>query len=66
MPQNNQGAKNRKVNSNGSVIPVKNEVKAAEPIMENACLRFSLPLGTTIIIATAAAGKPNTMKGYFP
>ena len=37
----NRGAINKNVNSIGSVIPVKNEVNAAEPYIPNANFLFS-------------------------
>jgi hypothetical protein len=63
-PQNNQGAKNKNVNSIGSVIPVKNEVAPAEATNEAAIFLFSF--GAAVTIAAAAAGKPNIMNGYLP
>ena len=63
-PQNSTGAKNTNVNSIGSVIPVKKEVKAAGNTTAIACLRVSL--GAAIIIASPAAGNANCMNPYLP
>ncbi len=63
-PQYSTGAKNKNVNSRGSVIPVKNEVIAAAPITENATCLFSFL--AAIIIAAPAAGNPNNMNGNLP
>lgn len=64
IPQNNSGDTKRKVNSKGSVIPVRNEVRAAEPTVIAVSLRVSLGAATTI--AAAAAGIPKIMNGYLP
>lgn len=63
-PQNNHGAKNKNVNSRGSVIPVRNEVNPADATIDSANFLFSLGHATTM--AAAAAGRPNIMNTYLP
>ena len=63
-PKNRIGARNRNVNSIGSVIPVRNDVSAAAPIIEIASCLFSFLAAITI--AAPAAGSPNIMNGNLP
>lgn len=63
-PQKRTGAKNRKVNSIGSVTPVTKEVAAAGITVPEATFRFSF--GAAKIIAAAAAGSPNIIPENFP
>lgn len=68
-PQNNNGDKNRNVNSIGSVTPVISEVNAAGTTVPAATFLFSL--GAANIIAAAAAGRasiitPNLPSRYCP
>ena len=69
-PENTQctaykaGATNKNVNSNGSVIPVKNDVNAAVANNEpTTCFLFGL---AALYIANAAPGRPNIMNGNLP
>ena len=63
MP-NRAGARNRNVNSIGSVMPVRNEVMATEKRREPAIFFFS---GLAqVYIAKAAPGRPPIMNGYLP
>ncbi len=52
------------MNSIGSVIPVKNDVRAAAPITDIATSLFSFL--AAIIMAAPAAGNPNNMNGNLP
>ena len=61
---NNTGATNKNVNSIGSVIPVKNEVNAADAIIPATYFFFSGFASCTI--AKAAAGSPNIINGNLP
>ena len=60
----NAGATNKNVNSNGSVIPVKNDVKAA--VANNEPTIFFLLGLAALYIASAAPGRPNIMNGNLP
>ena len=58
------GATNRNANSIGSVMPVRNEVRAAEIMMPPTATRFC---GLALChMAIAAAGRPNILKRKAP
>src|SRR5690625_812351 len=62
--KNKNGEMNINENSSGSVIPVKNDVNAAEPSKPATIFFFS---GRAVwYIANAAAGKPNIIIGNSP
>ena len=58
------GATNRNANSIGSVMPVRNEVSAAEIMMPPTFARFSGRAARHIAIA--AAGSPHILNRYPP
>ena len=62
--KNKIGDKNKNENSSGSVIPVKNEVKA--PDANKPATSFFLSGRAAWYIASAAAGKPNIIIGNSP
>ena len=64
MPVPQTHNENRKVNSNGSVIPVNMDVSAADSNKPLTFLRFS---GRAVrYIASAAPGNPKIISGNFP
>jgi len=63
-PKNNAGAKNKNVNSIGSVTPVTNDVSDAGNTTPKAILLFSL--GAAKTIANPANGNPQGMNENLP